>query len=131
MIVLDRLIDIGQRLGLDALTGIDHQQRSLAGRERAVDLVGEVDMARRVDQVELIGLAVLGLVVQPHGLRLDGDAALALDVHGIEHLLTHFARAQAAAGLNQAVGERRFPVVNVSDDGKVTDVVKCGHGARL
>jgi hypothetical protein len=44
-------------------------------------------VAGRVHQVEHIGLAVLGLVVEPHGLRLDGDAALALDIHGIEHLL--------------------------------------------
>jgi hypothetical protein len=29
----------------------------------------------------------LALVVQPDGLGLDGDAALALDIHRIEHLL--------------------------------------------
>ena len=34
------------------------------------------------------------LVIQPHRLRLDGDAALALDIHGIEHLLLHLARRQ-------------------------------------
>jgi len=27
------------------------------------------------------------MVIQPHRLGLDGDAALALDIHGIEHLL--------------------------------------------
>ena len=44
-------------------------------------------MAGRVDQVEDVILAVAGAVFEPHRLRLDGDAALALDVHGIEHLL--------------------------------------------
>ncbi len=96
MVVVDRLIDIGERLRLDALAGIDHQQRALAGGERAVDLVGEVDVAGRVDQIEDVILAVAGAVFEPHRLRLDGDAALALDIHGIEHLLDHFARFEPA-----------------------------------
>ena len=56
---IDRLIDIGQGLGFDALAGIDHQQRAFAGGQAAADLIAEVDMARRVHQVEDIGLAVL------------------------------------------------------------------------
>ena len=54
VIVVDRLIDIGERLRLDALARIDHQQRAFAGRQAADHLIGEVDMAWRVDQVELI-----------------------------------------------------------------------------
>ena len=84
---VDRVIDVGERLRLDALAGVDHQQRALAGGERAVDLVGEIDVAGRVDQVEDVVLAVARPVVEAHGLRLDGDAALALDVHRVEHLL--------------------------------------------
>ena len=92
VVVVDRLVDVGERLRLDPLAGVDHQQRALAGGERAVDLVGEVDVAGRVDQVEDVVLAVARPVVQPHGLRLDGDAALALDVHRIEHLLASISR---------------------------------------
>ena len=83
VVVVDRLVDVGERLRLDALAGVDHQERALAGGERAVDLVGEVDVAGRVDQVEDVVLAVARAVVEPHGLRLDGDAALALDIHRI------------------------------------------------
>ena len=57
-VVLDGQVDVGQRLGLDALGGVDHQQRAFAGGQRARDLVGEVDVAGRVDQVELVHLAV-------------------------------------------------------------------------
>ena len=64
VVVVERLVDVGQRLRLDALAGVDHQQRALAGGERAVDLVGEVDVAGRVDQVEDVVLAVLRLVVR-------------------------------------------------------------------
>ena len=38
-------------------------------------------MARGIDKVELVGLAVLGGIVHGDGTGLDGDAALALDVH--------------------------------------------------
>ncbi len=56
MVVVERLIDIGERLRLDPLARIDHQQRALAGGEAAVHLIGEIDMARRVDQVQLVEL---------------------------------------------------------------------------
>ena len=39
-------VDVGQRLGLDALRGIDDEDRALARLEAAADLVGEVDVAR-------------------------------------------------------------------------------------
>ena len=79
-------------------------------------------MAGSVDQIEDVGLAVLGRIGQPHGLRLDGDAALALDIHGIEHLFLHLARRQAAGGLDQTVGQRRFAMVDMRNDGEVADV---------
>jgi curli biogenesis system outer membrane secretion channel CsgG len=52
-------------------------------------------VAGRVHQVELVGLAVLRGVVEAHGLGLDGDPALALDVHVIKDLLAHLALGQA------------------------------------
>ncbi len=63
-------------------------------------------------------------------LRLDGDAALALDVHRIEHLLDHVALRHGSGLLDEAVGERRLAVVDMGDDGEVADVVERmgGHG---
>ena len=46
MVVLDRLVDVGERLRLDPLGGVDDQQRALAGGEAAAHLIGEVDVAR-------------------------------------------------------------------------------------
>ena len=48
----DGEVDVGQRLGLDALRGVHHEDRALAGLEAAADLVAEVDVAGRVDEVE-------------------------------------------------------------------------------
>ncbi len=75
----------------------------------------------RVDQVELVDLAVVGPVVQADGVGLDGDAALALQVHGVEDLLHHFALRQRAGDFQQAVGQRGFAVVDVRDDGEIAD----------
>ena len=121
VIVVERLIDIGERLRLDALRGVDHEQRPFAGGQRTVHLIGEIHMARRVDQVQLVELPVLGAIVEAHGLRLDGDAALPLDIHGIEHLLLHLPRRKPAAELDQAVCQRRLAVVDMGDDGEVAD----------
>jgi hypothetical protein len=52
----------------------------------------------------------------------NGDAALALQVHGVEHLGLHFARGQRAGEFQQSVGERGLAVVNVRDDREVADV---------
>ena len=130
---VDGVIDIGERLRLDALAGVHHQQRALAGGERAVDLVGEVDVAGGVDQIEDVVLAVARLVIEPHGLRLDGDAALALDIHGIEHLLLHLARLEPAGELDQPVGQRRLAVVDMRDDGEIADILDGDrrHGGEI
>jgi hypothetical protein len=128
----DGRVAVGHRLRLDALRGIDHQQRAFAGRQRAADFVGKVDVARSVDQVQVVGLAVAGDIAQGRRLRLDGDAALALDVHRIEHLGFHFAIGQSAATMDDAIGQGRFAVVDVGDDGKIADVIHGGNkkGAR-
>ena len=54
--VLDRQVGVGDGLRLDPLGGVDDQQGALAGGEAARDLVGEVDVAGRVDQVQVVGL---------------------------------------------------------------------------
>ena len=91
-VVLDRQVGVGHRLRLDALGGVDDQHGALAGRQAARHLVGEVDVAGRVDQVELVALSVARVVHDAHRLRLDRDAALALEVHLVEELLLHVAR---------------------------------------
>ena len=56
-VVLDREIGVGQRLRFDALRRVDEQQRAFARGQRSRDLVTEIDVAGRVDQVEDVGLA--------------------------------------------------------------------------
>ncbi len=49
---------------------------------------------------------------------LDGDAALALEVHGIEGLVTELPRLHGAAALDETVSQGRLAVIDVSDDGQ-------------
>ena len=122
-VVFDSQVGIGQRLRFDALRRINQQQRPFARSERPCDLVRKVDVPGCVDEVEHVELPVLGGVVQPDWMRLDGDAALALEIHRVEHLRFHLAGLQRSSRLEETVGERRLAVIDVSDDGKITDAL--------
>jgi hypothetical protein len=115
-VVVHRQVEVGQRLRLDALGGVDQQDRALARLQRPGHLVGEVDVAGGVDHVEHV--PVPG---QPHGLRLDRDAALALDVHPVEILSAHGAVVHHTGDLQHPVGKGRLAVVDVRDDAEVAD----------
>ena len=59
-----------------------------------------------------------------HGIELDRDAALALEVKRVEHLRLHFTLLQRAGLLDQAVGKGRLAMIDVGDDAKVADVAE-------
>jgi hypothetical protein len=54
-------------------------------------------------------------------MRLDRDAALALQVHRVEHLRRHLTHLERAGDLEKTVGERRFAVIDVRDDREIAD----------
>ena len=79
-------VEVGYCLGLHALRGVHHKQGALTGSDASRHLVGEINVSRSVYQVECIFLAVLGGVVHLYGVALDGDAALTLQIHVVQHL---------------------------------------------
>src|SRR5262245_40937945 len=83
-ILLHCEVNIRNGLSLDALGGIDNQKSAFAGAQAARNFVGEIDVARSVNQVQLVFLPVFGLVVHGDGMGLDGDTALALQIHRVE-----------------------------------------------
>jgi hypothetical protein len=64
-------------------------------------------VAGRVDQVQDV-LLTIELVVHLDGLALDGDAALALQVHVVQVLRLHVAVGNGAGDLQQTVGQACF-----------------------
>jgi hypothetical protein len=84
-VVLHRQVQVGERLGLDALARVHDEECPLASRDCARDLVGEVHVPRGVDEVQR-PLAVVATIQDPDGLGLDRDAPLPLDVHRVQDL---------------------------------------------
>jgi len=87
----------------------------------------EIHMPRCIDQVELVGIPVLSLVVQPHGLGLDGDTSFPFDIHLVEKLVLLFPLRKGPREFEQAVGKGRFAVIDMGDDGKIADELRI-HG---
>ena len=120
---VEREQQVRDRLRLHALRGIHDENRPLARVERAGDLVGKVHVARRVDEVQLVHPTVGGAVLHAHGVQLDGDAALALQVHRVEHLLAHQPLVQRPGQLDEPIGEGRFPMIDMGHDAEIADVI--------
>jgi hypothetical protein len=81
-------------------------------------------VTRGVDQVELVRAAVARVVVHSNGVELDRDAALALEVERVEHLVLHLALLEGSGGFDEPVRQRRFPMIDVGDDAEVADMVQ-------
>jgi hypothetical protein len=127
----ERLAQHEARLRHHAFVGIAEQQRRVGHAEHALDLAAEVGVAGGVDELD-----AHALVFDRGALRLDRDAALALDVAGVHHALGDgLVGAERAAGAQQTVDEGRLAVVDVGDDGDVAQVFSGGdrghHDSRL
>ena len=109
-------IDVGQGLGFDALSGIDDEQGPFAGGEAPRDFVVEVDVPRRVDEVQGILLAVFGIINEAGRLGLDGNASFSFEVHRIEQLGFHLPFGHSAGHFQHPVGQGRLAVVDMSND---------------
>ena len=129
----------GDRLALDALAGVEHQDRAVEDAERALDLDGEVDVPWGVDDVDVVVLELL-LRAVPHAVRrggLDRDALLPLEVHRVHLgadavLAAHLVNLVDAARVKEdALGQRRLARVDVRRDADVADAFEGdsgGHG---
>ena len=120
-VLLERQIDVGERLGLNAFGRVDDEQGALGRCEAARDLVGEIHVARRVDQVQLDLLTGGRRVLHAHRARLDRDPLLALQRHAVEQLRRHIARVDRPGHLEQAIRQRRLAVVDMRDDAEIAD----------
>ena len=67
------------------------------------------------------------LPFEAHVLGLDGDAALALEIHRVEVLRPHVAGVDRAGELQDPVGEGGLAVVDVGHDGEGTEAVERAH----
>ena len=121
--IVQREINIGKRLRLDALRCIHNEHRTFTCCKRTGNFISKVHMARRVDQVEHILLAVRVGVIHPHGCGLDRDAALTLDIHRVKHLRFHIAQGDGIRQFHHAVSKGGLAMVDMCDDAKIPNQI--------
>ena len=130
------------RLALDALARVEHQDRAVEHAKGPLDLDREVDVPWRVDDVDVVRLELL-LGAVPDAVRrrgLDRDPLLALEVHRVHLgadavLAAHLVDFVDAPRVKEdSLGERRLARVDVRRDADVADAFDgdaCGHGNVL
>ena len=118
----------GFGLGLDAGDRVEHRDRAVEHAHRTLDLDGEIDMARRVDDVDAVILPEAG-----RRRRGDGDAAFLLllhEVHG-RGAVMHFADLVALAGvIKNALGRRRLAGVDMRGNADIAVFVERGRAGH-
>src|SRR5262245_1496782 len=117
-LVAIRLPPHGLGLGLDTGDAVEHGDRAVEYAQVALDLDGEVDVAGRVDQVDL-GV----FPVNSRRGRRDRDAALLLLLHPVHRggALVDFTDLVVDTGVEQdALGRRRLTGVDVRHDADVS-----------
>ena len=130
-VVLEGEVKIGKRLGLDALGGVHQEQRTFAGRNGSGNFVSEIDVARGIDEIELVVDAVGGGVRNRDRLALDGYAALALDVHVVEDLVLEIPVIDYVRLLYEAIREGGFSVVDMGNDAEIANAGRFRHSVGL
>ena len=119
--MLDSQIGVGKCLSLNALGGVYYQQCALTGSQRTGDFVVKVDVSRSVDEVEFIGVAILGSIFHLDGTGLDGDAAFPLQLHVVQQLVLHLTQRDGLGFFQDAVGKGRLAVVDMGNDAEIAD----------
>ena len=84
-------------------------------------------MARRVNKVQLILMTIIAVIVKRDALGLDGNTALTLNIHGVQHLGSHVTFFQTTADLNKPISQGRLAVINMGDDRKISNVLRLGQ----
>ena len=64
----------------------------------------------------------MGVVGQGYGIAFDRNAALPFNIHIVENLVLKVSLIADAGKLNQAIRQRGFAVINMSDNAEVSDV---------
>ena len=120
--ILRRLPPDGLGLGFHAALGAEHRHGAVQHAQGALDLHGEINVAGRVYDVDLMSAPFAG-----GGGGSDGDAALLLLLHPVHgrHALMHLAEAVRPARVEEdALGGGGLAGVDVRHDAYVANVIQ-------
>lgn len=79
-------------------------------------------MAGCIDKIEFVYFAVFGFVWEMNALSFNGNSPFAFQIHAVENLLGHFSIRETATQLDKSVGNRGFTVIDMGDNGKISNV---------
>ena len=115
---LESLVGHETGLGHRSLDRIDQQQHRIDHRQAALHFAAEISVARGIDNVDAASVPIdRGVLGQ------DRDAALAFELVRIHHAFLHLPELGEGTGLTQElVDERRFAMIDMGDDGDVTQL---------
>ena len=125
-VVVNRLIEIGDCLGLNALSRIHNQQSSFAGCNRTRNFVRKIDMTRGVYQVQMVFFA-LKLVFHLNGMAFDCNASFFFQVHIVQNLSFHVSLGHRIGKFQQPVCQSTLSVVDMCN---YTEVSNVSHNVR-
>ena len=121
--VFERLSQHETRLGLRAIVRVHHEQNAVHHLHDPLDFAAEIGVARRVDDVDPVTVPLKRGVLRP-----DRDPLLTFEVHRIHHPVLYFlVRAESSGLAQQLIHERGLAVVDVRNDGDITNLV---HGTN-
>jgi hypothetical protein len=131
----------GLGLDTDTFNTVNNDQSTISNTQSGGNLRGEVNVTWGIDQVnqervtnglllDILDIIVNDLGVKGDGGRLDSDTTLLLILSGIgETSLTSLSGRDNTGTLHQGVGQSRFTVIDVGNDGHVTNVGNDVHQA--
>jgi hypothetical protein len=88
-------------------------------------------MAWGIYEIEQIVLSIRCQIVHRNRMTFDGNAAFALQVHGIQKLFLHFPLHHRLGTLEESVGQSGLAVIDVSDDTKISNPLCFHHEKEL
>ena len=128
-------------LDTDTLNTVDDNQSTVSNTQSSGDLRREVNVTWGVNQVnqeivtlglllDLLAVVIVQASVQRNGSRLDGNTSLLLILSGVhESGVTSLGSRDNTGLLDQRIGQSRFTVIDVGNDGNVTNVRNLVHQA--
>ena len=110
-----------------AFAGVDKKQHGINHRKTTFDLATKVGVTGGVDDVDL------GALVDNRGvLGEDRDALFTFQVHRVHDSVVYVLVFSKKSGLPQhGVNEGGLTVVNVGNNGHVSNVIACRHLTRI
>jgi hypothetical protein len=132
-LLTEGLTEYGFGLNADTFDVIDNDESAVSDTEGGSDFSGEVDVTWGVDKVDKVGEFFLlvddvGLKVKGDTGRLDGDTALFLVLAGVGGAnVTSLVTGDNSGFGNEGVGQGGLSVVDVSNDGNVTNLFRVAH----